>query len=107
MNSELPIVDPPVIRRSPDRRHFLDLDLPQLRRYLEQIGEKPFRAGQIWKWVFHRRAESFDQMTDLPQSLRTQLASDFALFNCEIAKHQTSSDGTEKVFGATVRWRRS
>lgn len=96
MNSELPIVDPTPVPSSTDRRHFLDLDLPQLRRYLEQNGEKPFRAGQIWKWVYHRRAESFDQMTDLPQSLRTQLKNDFALFNCQVVKHQTSSDGTEK-----------
>ncbi len=96
MNAELPIVDQPEKIQPVDRRHFLDLDLPQLRRYVEQLGEKPFRAGQIWKWVYHRRAESFDQMTDLPQSLRTQLASDYVLFGCQIVKHQTSSDGTEK-----------
>ncbi len=81
---------------SGSRQHFLDLDLPQLKRYLEVAGEKPFRAGQIWKWVYHRRAESFDEMTDLPQPLRTKLAADFVLFACEAVKHQMSNDGTEK-----------
>ncbi len=81
---------------SAPRPHFLDQTFTDLQQWLADAGEKPFRAGQIWKWVYQRRAESFAQMTDLPNALRERLEAAFELFACAIAKHQTSSDGTEK-----------
>lgn len=79
------------------RRHLLDLSLDQLRQWLTDRGEKPFRAAQIWRWLYQGRAESFAQMSDLPQTLRAALETDFVILATTIARHQTSRDGTEKL----------
>lgn len=81
----------------PPRLHILNLTLAELRDWLVQKGEKPFRAGQVWRWIFHGRATSFDAMSDLSQSLRSALSEHFVLFSCSIVRHQGSSDGTEKL----------
>lgn len=102
MTSSLPIYNADATPSNPEksergvRRHLLDIDFDDLKGWMVDAGEKTFRAGQVWKWVYQRRAESFAQMTDLPQGLRERLDSHFMLFNCEIAKHQSSKDGTEK-----------
>ena len=92
--NSLPVITPTATRDS--RPHLLDLDARVLKSWLTDAGEKAFRAGQIMKWIYQRRAETFGQMTDLPQALRERLTSEFRLFSCEIAKHQSSDDGTEK-----------
>jgi len=56
-----------------------------------------FRAKQIRKWLFASRAEDFDAMTNLPQALRGELASSFALWTSTVAKHTQADDGTEKL----------
>lgn len=94
-----PIDDPVDARETAPRemrRHLLDIAFDDLKAWLVNEGDKPFRAGQIWKWVFERRAQSFAEMTDLPQSLRERLDAKFRLFACRIIKHQKSGDGTEK-----------
>jgi len=104
MSSSLPIdnADPstdPVDaekRSRETRRHLLDIKFEDLNAWILEGGDKSFRTGQVWKWVYQRRAESFAGMTDLPQGLRDRLEANFVLFNCEVAKHQSSKDGTEK-----------
>lgn len=88
---------PPEISAPSSRRHLLNIDLVDLRELMVQWGEKPFRATQIRKWVFHKRASSFDEMSDLPKGLRDRLAEHLVIFQSEIASHQKSSDGTEKL----------
>jgi len=78
------------------RRHLLNIAFDDLKAWIVEQGEKPFRAGQVLKWVYQRRAGSFAEMSDLPQGLRERLDENFVLFACEIAKHQSSQDGTEK-----------
>ncbi|MGI6643868.1 MAG: 23S rRNA (adenine(2503)-C(2))-methyltransferase RlmN [Bacillota bacterium] len=56
-----------------DKPNFLDLDLQSFSDLLSLQGEKPYRARQVWAWTFKRFAASFDEMTDLPQSLRQYL----------------------------------
>jgi 23S rRNA (adenine2503-C2)-methyltransferase len=56
-----------------------------------------FRAGQIRKWLFEKRAADFAAMTDLPKDLRTALAEDFQLWSMTVVKHLKSFDGTEKL----------
>jgi 23S rRNA (adenine2503-C2)-methyltransferase len=82
------------------RRHLLDLTIEAVKGWLAERGEKPFRAGQIWRWIFQNRAASFEAMSDLPTPLRKALAQDFDLFCTTIAKHQMSADGTEKLLVA-------
>jgi 23S rRNA (adenine2503-C2)-methyltransferase len=56
-----------------------------------------YRAGQIRRWLFERRAELFGDMTDLPKELRTELAAEFQLWTANVAKHHRAADGTEKL----------
>ena len=59
--------------------------------------QRPYRAAQIRKWIFEKRAGSWEQMTDLPRELREQLAADFNIWSAEIAIHRKDDDGTEKL----------
>ncbi|HRZ40198.1 MAG TPA: 23S rRNA (adenine(2503)-C(2))-methyltransferase RlmN [Candidatus Omnitrophota bacterium] len=58
-------------------RNILDLSLPELIQYFEQIGERRFRAQQILNWIYQREAVSFEEMRNLPGPLREQLKKDF------------------------------
>ena len=59
--------------------------------------QRPYRAAQIRKWIFEKRAGSWEQMTDLPRGLREQLAAEFDIWSAEIAVHRKDDDGTEKL----------
>ena len=74
-----------------------DLSRDELATWCQAQGEQPYRADQIRKWIFGKRVESFDVMTDLSASLRKKLAASFALFSARVAAHQTARDGTEKL----------
>jgi 23S rRNA (adenine2503-C2)-methyltransferase len=69
----------------------------QLREWLAQNGVPAYRAGQVRKWLFQKRAVSFDAMTDLPATLRKQLAENFQIWTTRVAKHRTAADGSEKL----------
>ena len=60
-------------------------------------GQQPYRAAQIRKWLFEKRADSWAQMTDLPSGLREQLAAEFDIWSARIAVHRKDDDGTEKL----------
>jgi 23S rRNA (adenine2503-C2)-methyltransferase len=79
------------------RPHLLDPTSETLGQWLQDRGQPVFRSRQVRKWLFEKRAGSFDEMTDLPRNLREQLADDFDLWTTRIARHQQASDGTEKL----------
>jgi 23S rRNA (adenine2503-C2)-methyltransferase len=79
------------------KRALLDLGPEEVRSWLEAQGEPQMRARQLRRWVFADRAESFEQMTDLPRALRQRLADEFVLFGTRIAHHLQASDGTHKL----------
>ncbi len=79
------------------RPHLLDLPFDELRGWLKERGYPAFRAGQLLAWVLHRRAESFESMSDLPKKLREELNATYRLWTAQIAAHQKSDDGTEKL----------
>lgn len=56
-----------------------------------------YRAGQVRGWLFEHRATGWDDMTNLPKSLRTELAADLTLWQTTIVKHTQADDGTEKL----------
>jgi len=60
------------------------------------MGEKKFRADQLWEWLWLKSARSFDQMTNLSLDFRAKLASEFSFPVMTIANTQRSSDGTIK-----------
>ncbi|MEO1617790.1 MAG: 23S rRNA (adenine(2503)-C(2))-methyltransferase RlmN, partial [Planctomycetota bacterium] len=76
---------------------MLDLSLPQFQDWLAEAGEPKFRAKQVFRWVYERRAKSFEQMSDLSKSLRQTLSERFQIYRSEEAAVQTSRDGTDKL----------
>jgi 23S rRNA (adenine2503-C2)-methyltransferase len=60
-------------------------------------GFPTFHARQAVRWILHGRANSFEQMTDLPRALREQLEREFVLFTSTVASHQVDNDGTQKL----------
>ena len=59
--------------------------------------QRPYRAAQVRKWLYEKRAGAWEQMTDLPRGLRGQLAAEFDIWSSEIAVHRKDDDGTEKL----------
>lgn len=76
------------------------LTYKELVGFLEAEGVKPYRAGQILRWVYQRQAESFDAMTDLGKSLRSRLAGKFCIGRLDLLNTEVSADGSRKyLFG--------
>ena len=68
----------------------------QLKEFLTEIGEKPFRAKQIYEWLWQKSATSFAEMTNLSKPLRERLEAHYAIRPVTIQEQQESSDGTIK-----------
>jgi 23S rRNA (adenine2503-C2)-methyltransferase len=81
---------------SETRINLMDLDEVRLREFFENIGEKPFRAEQVLKWIYHQRVTDFDQMTNLGLGLRQSLRQIATIEPPQVLSTQTSSDGTSK-----------
>jgi 23S rRNA (adenine2503-C2)-methyltransferase len=78
------------------RINLLDLDEVRLREFFESIGEKPFRAEQLLKWIYHQGVTEFDQMTNLSKELRQRLETIAVIQPPQILSEQVSLDGTTK-----------
>ncbi|MEE3362544.1 MAG: 23S rRNA (adenine(2503)-C(2))-methyltransferase RlmN [Anaerovoracaceae bacterium] len=77
-----------------------DMDLRGLTEYMANIGEKPFRAKQLFKWL-QSGAGSFGDMTDLSKDLREKLGRDAVIWCLKKEKEQVSRDGTRKYLMET------
>ena len=77
-------------------KNIKDYTLEELKEQLIEIGEKPFRAEQIFKWIYEAEVTSFDEMTNLSLDLREKLKEQFKLPNFKILKKLESVDGTKK-----------
>ena len=78
------------------RINLLDLDETGLRAFFQSMGEKPFRAEQVMKWIYHQGIIDFDRMTNLGLDLRQRLMLIAKIVPPRILKTQTSVDGTCK-----------
>ncbi|MBN1590224.1 MAG: 23S rRNA (adenine(2503)-C(2))-methyltransferase RlmN, partial [Pirellulales bacterium] len=76
---------------------LLDYTPERLAHWFTEHGLPGYRARQLWQWVFAHRAERFDQMTDLPETLRERLAGEFRIWTTQIVAHRSADDGTEKL----------
>ena len=76
--------------------NLLDYDLDGLTEYFASIGEKPFRAKQVLRWMHHFGADNFDAMTDIAKSLREKLQVQAEIRVPEMITGQESDDGTRK-----------
>ncbi len=75
-------------------RHF---NLQELESYFEKLGEKKFRAKQVYEWLWLKPVGSFDAMTNLSKELRKKLSDEFSLPALKVDHTQHSSDGTFKL----------
>lgn len=72
------------------------LSLTELEEHCVNLGEKKFRAKQVWEWLWQKSAHSFNEMTNLSLDFRDKLKSHFTLNHLTIDKSQKSNDGTIK-----------
>lgn len=73
-----------------------DLTLDDLKKYFISIGLKPFRAIQVYEWLYRFHVRSFDLMTNIKKEVIEHLKQDFEIKLYEVVDHQKSADGTEK-----------
>lgn len=76
--------------------NLLDFDLEGLAAFCEQLGEKRFRAVQLFRWIHQKGASDFAQMTDLARSLRDKLPGVCTISDLPVLSRQDSADGTIK-----------
>ncbi len=100
MSSADAIVTPPAAALGtpsvPSRRNLIGLSREELAAEMAGFGAAPFRARQLWHWIYHRGAVDFAAMTSLAKSFRADLAERYVLTRPIEAQAQLSSDGTRK-----------
>ncbi|MBT7942615.1 MAG: 23S rRNA (adenine(2503)-C(2))-methyltransferase RlmN [Alphaproteobacteria bacterium] len=77
-------------------KNLIGLDRTELAQEMDAVGEKPFRAKQLWHWIYHQGETDFAQMTTLAKPARTKLAEHYTLVRPEVSRELTSSDRSRK-----------
>ena len=94
------IFAPPPAVLADGRRDLVGLSREELAAEMAAIGEKPFRAKQIWHWIYHQGATDFAKMTTIAKPMQAKLAKRFVVGRPQVVTQQDSADGTRKwVFG--------
>ncbi|WP_149539216.1 23S rRNA (adenine(2503)-C(2))-methyltransferase RlmN [Siccirubricoccus phaeus] len=91
---------PPVL--TDGRRELVGLSREELAAEMLAMGEKPFRAKQLWHWIYHQGVTDFAAMSSIAAPMRARLAERFVIGRPEVALAQTSKDETRKWL---FRWR--
>lgn len=86
----------PAVPNKNGKINLLDLNRQQMREFFKEMGEKPFRADQVMKWMYHYCSDNFDDMTDINKVLRNKLKEVAEIRAPEVVEEQRSSDGTIK-----------
>lgn len=79
-----------------EKINLLNLNRQQMRELFAEMGEKPFRADQLMKWIYHFGEDNFDNMTNINKVLREKLKQIAEIKAPEVAVEQRSADGTIK-----------
>ena len=79
-----------------DKTNLLGMSLPEMTTFFADLGEKPFRARQVFRWLHQGGVDSFDAMTDLAKSLREKLPEVATIIAPKLMTEQASKDGTRK-----------
>jgi 23S rRNA (adenine2503-C2)-methyltransferase len=90
------LFDPPPPQLPDGRRDLVGLSRAELAKELADVGEAPFRAKQLWHWIYHRGATDFSRMSSIARPLQQKLSDRFIISRPEVAAAQTSEDATEK-----------
>ncbi len=88
--------DPPPPVLGDGRRELVGLSRAELGEALAGIGEKSFRAKQLWHWIYHQGATDFSRMSSIARPLQQRLAEHFVIGRPEVGLMQTSADQTRK-----------
>ena len=78
------------------KKNIKNYSLDKLKEELKNMGEKPFRAEQIFKWLFQDKVNSFENMTNLSLELRKKLSENYKIGQFKIVQKLESIDGTKK-----------
>ena len=78
------------------RPSLIGLRRAEIGEIVESLGAESFRAAQLWHWIYHRGATSYDAMTSLGKELRARLGETYRIGRPELAGEQISTDGTRK-----------
>ncbi len=87
---------PPPQLSADGRRNLVGLSRGQLAEVMAGLGEKPFRAKQLWHWIYYRGVSDFAAITNLSMRFRAVLEEQFVIARPAISQDQQSSDGTRK-----------
>ncbi|MBL3656322.1 23S rRNA (adenine(2503)-C(2))-methyltransferase RlmN [Fulvivirga sediminis] len=79
-----------------EKKDIRQLNREQIKDYFVSIGEKPFRAKQVYEWLWKKSAKDFDQMTNISLETRDKLKADFIINHIAVDQMQRSDDGTIK-----------
>src|SRR5690554_2221947 len=85
-----------IIPLDTSKQDIRKMDVEAITTYLSSIGEKSFRAKQIYEWLWNKSVHSFDQMTNLSKRTRELLKNQFSINGAALDQHQISSDKTIK-----------
>ncbi|UNB78901.1 hypothetical protein MJK72_21350 [Klebsiella pneumoniae] len=101
MSEQIVTPDTAALRRLPNKDakiNLLDLNRQQMREFFKNMGEKPFRADQVMKWMYHYCCDDFDGMTDINRVLRSKLKKSGGEIRApEVVEEQRST-------GRTIKW---
>ena len=78
------------------KKNIKDFNLEELKEEFVNIGEKPFRAEQVFKWIWQANVTDFESMTNLSKELREKLNNIYEIKNFEILQKLEAKDGTKK-----------
>lgn len=87
---------PPPMQDADGRRELVGLSRAELEAEMAALGEKPFRAKQLWHWIYHQGVRDFAAMSTIAKPLQRRLAEHFVVGHPGVATEQTSQDGTRK-----------
>lgn len=90
------LFDPPQARLADGRADLVGLSRAELAEAMAAIGEAPFRAKQLWHWIYHRGVTDFAHMSTIARPLQAKLAAHFVVGRPETVVAQTSDDATRK-----------
>ncbi|MBV8521113.1 MAG: 23S rRNA (adenine(2503)-C(2))-methyltransferase RlmN [Acetobacteraceae bacterium] len=90
------LFSPPPTQLPDGRRELVGLSRDELKAELDAIGEQPFRAKQLWHWIYHRGETDFARMSSISRNLQQNLAERFVIGRPETAAAQASADQTRK-----------
>ncbi len=101
-SSETPITSPvPAAVETVTKPALIGKNLEELTALMADLGEKPFRAKQLFQWLYVKSARKFEDMTDLAKPFRQKLADNFTVGPLTMVERQVSADGTRKYLFKT------